>query len=147
MIYLPASDKHPTEALVEDVVLTGNSGKILVMDDEEMIRNVAAEMARHMGYLPISCDCGDKAVSLYRDAIASGEKFHAVIMDLTIPGGMGGQEALRHLIALDPHVRAIASSGYSDCHDSGEFRKHGFRGVLPKPYTIREFHRALHDVL
>ncbi|MDD2337751.1 MAG: response regulator [Geobacteraceae bacterium] len=117
------------------------------MDDEEINRNVAAEMARHMGYQPIPCYCGDKAVSLYRGALESGEKFHAVIMDLTIPGGMGGQEALQHLIALDPQVRAIASSGYSDCHSSSEFLLHGFRGVLPKPYTIREFHRALHNVL
>ncbi|RQW85489.1 MAG: response regulator [Geobacter sp.] len=147
MIYLPASDKNPTEALVEDVVLTGNSGKILVMDDNEMIRNVATEMARHMGYQPVSCESGDKAVSLYRAALKSGETFHAVILDLTIPGGMGGQEALQHLIALDPGVRAIASSGYSDCRSIAEFREHGFRGVLPKPYTIRAFHRALYDVL
>lgn len=146
MIYLPASDKNLSETRVENVVLTGSSGKILVMDDEEMIRNVAAEMARHMGYQPVSCESGDKAVSLYREALESGETFHAVIMDLTIPGGMGGQEALQHLIALDPGVRAIASSGYSDCRSIAEFREHGFRGVLPKPYTIREFHRALHDV-
>lgn len=146
MIYLPASDKNLTEIMVENVVLTGNSGKILVMDDEEMIRNVAAEMAQHMGYQPVSCESGDKAVSLYQEALKSGETFHAVIMDLTIPGGMGGQEALQRLIALDPEVRAIASSGYSDCRSIAEFREHGFRGVLPKPYTIREFHRALHEV-
>jgi PAS domain S-box-containing protein len=147
IIYLPASDKNLTETAVEDVVLTGNSGKILVMDDEEMIRNVASEMARHMGYQPVACDSGDKAISLYEEALESGETFRAVIMDLTIPGGMGGQEALQHLIALDPEVRAIASSGYSDCHTSGDFRKHGFRGVLPKPYTIRDLHRALREVL
>lgn len=146
IIYLPASDKILTETRVDNAVLTGNSGKILVMDDEEMIRNVAAEMARHMGYQPVACESGDTAVSLYRDALESGETFHAVIMDLTIPGGMGGQEALRHLIALDPGVRAIASSGYSDCRSVAEFREQGFRGVLPKPYTIREFHRALHEV-
>ncbi|MHC1698665.1 MAG: ATP-binding protein [Geobacteraceae bacterium] len=146
MIYLPASDRNVAVSLVEDLVLTGKSGKILVMDDEEMIRNVAAEMARHMGYQTVSCESGDKAVALYRAALESGETFHAVIMDLTIPGGMGGQEALQHLIALDPGVRAIASSGYSDCRSIAEFREHGFRGVLPKPYSIREFHRALHEV-
>ena len=122
-----------TETVIEDEVLTGNKGKILVMDDEEMIRNVATEMARHMGYQPISCESGDKAISLYQDALKSGEIFSAVIMDLTIPGGMGGQEALQHLIALDPQVRAIASSGYSDCHTSGEYRKHGFRGSCQNP--------------
>jgi PAS domain S-box-containing protein len=146
-IYLPALDACLAEALVEEVALTGNSGKILVMDDEEMVRNVAVDMARHMGYQPVSCDSGDKAVSLYRDALKSGASFRAVLMDLTIPGGMGGEEALRHIIALDPKVRAIASSGYSDCQAIGDFRKHGFQGVLPKPYTIREFHQALHDVL
>jgi PAS domain S-box-containing protein len=146
-IYLPALDACLAEALVEEVALTGNSGKILVMDDEEMVRNVAVDMARHMGYQPVSCDSGDKAVSLYRDALQSGASFRAVLMDLTIPGGMGGEEALRHIIALDPKVRAIASSGYSDCQAIGDFRKHGFQGVLPKPYTIREFHQALHDVL
>jgi PAS domain S-box-containing protein len=146
-IYLPALDACLMEALVEEVALTGNSGKILVMDDEEMVRNVAVDMARHMGYHPVSCDSGDKAVSLYRDALQSGDSFRAVLMDLTIPGGMGGEEALQHIITLDPKVRAIASSGYSDCQAIGDFRKHGFRGVLPKPYTIREFHQALHDVL
>jgi CheY-like chemotaxis protein len=100
-----------------------------------------------MGYQPVTCNNGDEAVSLYRDALHSGKSFLAVIMDLTVPGGMGGKEALRHIIALDPKVRAIASSGYSDCQAIGEFRKYGFRGVLPKPYTIREFHRALHEVL
>jgi len=147
LIYLPASDNQPVEAAVVEEFFSGGSGKILVMDDEEMIRNAAVEMAHHMGYQPNSCENGEKAVDLYRDAMETGEMYRAVIMDLTVPGGMGGKEALQQLLALDPEVKAIASSGYSDSQSMGEYRKHGFRGVLPKPYSIRELHRVLHEVL
>jgi PAS domain S-box-containing protein len=146
LVYLPASDTQPIEAVIEDEELTDGRGKVLVMDDEEMIRNVAAEMLRHMGYQPVSCAGGDEAVSLYREAMESGEPFHAVLMDLTIPGGMGGEEAIRNLLCIDPDVRALVSSGYSDSQTLSAYREHGFRGVVPKPYTIRRLHRALHEV-
>jgi len=144
LIYLPAADTRPGKAAIEERETAGGSGKILVMDDEEMIRNVAAEMLRHMGYQAVSCACGDEAVSLYRQALETGEPFRAVIMDLTIPGGMGGREALGHLLRIDPGVTALVSSGYSDGTVMGRYREHGFRGVLPKPYTIRRLQQALH---
>jgi len=147
LVYLPASDRLPMEAVIEDEKLTDGRGRVLVMDDEEMIRNVAVEMLRHMGYQAVSCANGDEAVSLYREAMESGKPFHAVLMDLTIPGGMGGEEAVRNLLGIDPDVRALVSSGYSDCQTIDEYRDHGFRGVVAKPYTIRELHRALRETV
>lgn len=146
MIYLPASDNPALQDEPEAEIITGGSGKVLVMDDEEMIRNVAAEMLRHLGYHPVSCAGGNQAVALYREAMESGEPFHSVLMDLTIPGGMGGKEAVRKLIEIDPHVRALVSSGYAEGHTLGEYRKHGFRGLLPKPYTLQQLHRALAEL-
>lgn len=147
LVYLPASDRLPMEAIIEDEKFTDGRGRVLVMDDEEMIRNVAVEMLRHMGYQAVSCANGDEAVSLYREAMESGKPFHAVLMDLTIPGGMGGEEAVRYLLGIDPDVRALVSSGYSDCQTIDEYRDHGFWGVVAKPYTIRELHRALRETL
>lgn len=147
LIYLPASSNTPSEVMLEKKIMTCGSGKILVMDDDEMIRKVSCEMLLHMGYQPVSCDCGEKAISHYREAMKAGEPFHAVIMDLTIPGGMGGKETLRHFLDMDPEVRAIVSSGYSECHSLGEFQETGFRGVLAKPYSIREMQRVIHETI
>lgn len=145
VFYLPATERQPVEDSAEEWELAGNKGRVLIVDDEEMIRNVAAEMLRHMGYEAVTCDDGREAVDIYREAMENRRPFKAVLMDLTIPGGMGGMEAVRHLLAIDPDVRALVSSGYSNCQTIGEYRKHGFRGVITKPYTIRELHRALRE--
>jgi PAS domain S-box-containing protein len=147
MVYLPASSNSPCGVMLEEKVMTSANGKILVMDDDEMIRKVSSEMLLHMGYQAVSCDCGEEAITHYREAMTSGEPFHAVIMDLTIPGGMGGKEALRHFLDMDPEVKAIVSSGYSECHTLGEFQENGFRGVLAKPYSIQEMQRVIQETI
>ena len=117
------------------------------MDDEPIVREVAGEMLRMLGYEVDAAQNGAEAVELYRQAFASRKAYCAVIMDLTIPGGMGGSEALARIRELDPGVRAIVSSGYSNDPIMSDFAAFGFKGVIIKPYTIASFSRVLQEVL
>jgi PAS domain S-box-containing protein len=146
-LYLPASKNPVPEKHKEAPANYKGSGKILVMDDEEPVRNLACTMLKHFGYEPLPCKDGAEAVIRYNQAKRKGEPFAAVIMDLTIPGGMGGREALQQIRAGDPSVRAIVSSGYSNDPVMAKYREFGFRGVVEKPYTIDELGRVLHDVV
>jgi CheY-like chemotaxis protein len=125
---------------------TGN-GKILIMDDEEIIREVAGEMLKHFGYEVEFAKDGAEALEKYANAMKSGTSFDAVIMDLTIPGGMGGKEAVKKLIEIDPDVKAIVSSGYSSDPVITNFRQHGFAGIITKPYQVSELNEQVKNVL
>ncbi|NVN92214.1 MAG: PAS domain S-box protein [Desulfuromonadales bacterium] len=118
-------------------------GIILVMDDEEMIRKMTAEMLEHLGYQAMICENGSEAVAQHKAAWESGTPFSAVIMDLTIPGGMGGKEAAQHILALDPKAHLIVSSGYSDDPVMSDFATHGFSGAIAKPYKMPAFRQLL----
>jgi len=146
-IYIPASEK---KALIrkdaEKSHMPGN-GKILVMDDEIDIRESIGEVLTLLGYEISLAGNGIKAIELYTKARESGNPFDAVIMDLTISGGMGGKETIKKLFEIDPHVRAIVSSGYSNDPIMSEFKKYGFRDVIVKPYKIEELSRVLHRVV
>jgi PAS domain S-box-containing protein len=131
----------------EAVRPVGGEGKILLMDDEESIRNLASEMLSLLGYEVVLAKDGGEAVELYSLAKASTRPFSAVIMDLTVPGGMGGKETLQRLQALDPDVKAIVSSGYSNDPVMAEYEKHGFKGVIVKPFGIKEVGEALKRVI
>jgi len=125
---------------------TGN-GKILIMDDEEIIREVAGEMLKHFGYEVEFAKDGAEALEKYANAMKSGTSFDAVIMDLTIPGGIGGKEAVKKLIEIDPDVKAIVSSGYSSDPVMTNFRQHGFAGIITKPYQVSELSEQVKNVL
>ena len=117
----------------EDESVTG-TGKVLIMDDEELVRDSLGQMLINIGYaVEYACD-GQEAVDIYKNAMASDHRFDAVIMDLTIPGGMGGKEAVRELIKIDPNVKAIVSSGYSNDPIMSNYTDYGFSAVLAKPY-------------
>lgn len=146
-IYLPASsEKKLTHAKEKESLLIGR-GKILLMDDEEMILETSGAMLQRLGYEVEFAKDGHEAVELYKVAQSSGKPFNAVILDLTIPGSMGGKETILRLKAIDPNVKSIVSSGYA--HDSAmsDCEKYGFQGVLPKPYRMRELGEAMHDLL
>ena len=136
-IYLPASNGFPP---VTPVGLAASpapgSGRILVMDDERPILNLLVKMLQKLGYEVIPAVDGAEAVRLYAEAQARGQAIDAVILDLTVPGGVGGEQALKQLAALDPAVKAIVSSGYSNDPVMASYREFGFQAVVPKPYGL-----------
>jgi two-component system cell cycle sensor histidine kinase/response regulator CckA len=144
-IYLPASPKGFSVKEKEDRLITGH-GKILLMDDEETVRMVTGKMLRHLGYEVEFAKDGEEAIRLYKSAKKSGRPFDAVIMDLTVPGGMGGKEAIIKLNKIEPSVKAIVASGYFNDPVMAEFNKYGFCGVVSKPFTIVELSQALHRI-
>ena len=146
-IYLPASDKPASQPPDEEKRLFIGKGKILVMDDEEFIRDLALQMLSKIGYEVSVANDGHEAIEMYRQAQKLGEPFDTVIMDLTIPGGMGGKEAIQKLKKLDPNVKALVSSGYSNDPIMSNFRDYGFEGVVKKPYRIQDMSDALRSVI
>jgi PAS domain S-box-containing protein len=122
-------------------------GRILLMDDEEMIRVVASELLRLLGYEVTCAADGAEAIELYTRALDKKEPFSVVIMDLTVPGGMGGKTAIEKLREIDPNVRAIVSSGYSTDPVMSDYRRYGFQGIVPKPYNAKDLYAALEEVL
>lgn len=129
-----------------DGILFG-TGKVLVMDDEEIIRSTAQQMLIRLGYEVVLAADGAQAIERYHEARASGRPIDVLILDLTVPGGMGGEEAMRTLIETAPGVKAVVSSGYSDDPVLGDFRSFGFSGVISKPYDLKELSRVMHRVL
>ena len=122
-------------------------GRILVMDDEAMIRELTGNMLRHLGYEADFAEAGHEAVSKYQAALKRSTPYDAVILDLTIKGGMGGQEAIERLMEIDPAVKAIVSSGYSDNPVIANYQDFGFREVVAKPYEMVEFSEKLFRVV
>jgi CheY-like chemotaxis protein len=123
------------------------AGKILLMDDEEDIRQTTGDVLKRIGYTVEFAADGSRAIDLYQEAREAGIPFDAVIMDLIVPGGMGGNEALGRLLAIDPNVRAILSSGHVNHPIVAEYKKHGFSGVVTKPYRIQDLGETLHAVI
>ena len=151
-IYLPSVGSGEAlsqieETLSEEISSPSFSGRVLVMDDEENIREVAGEMLNYLGYEAEFAIDGAEAVQLYKERLDSAEPYSAVLMDLTVPGGMGGKEAMEILRGLDGDVRGIASSGYSNDPIMADYSTFGFRGIISKPYQVEELKRVLQQVL
>jgi Signal transduction histidine kinase len=148
IIFLPAAQTRTGfEALKADRSVQKGRGSILFMDDEEIIRNVAREMFRGMGYAVTFAKNGREAIDAYRESISKNRPFDAVVLDLTIPGAMGGKEAVGELLTVNAQVKAIASSGYSDDPVMIDPRAFGFSDKLPKPYTQTDLEAVLHRIL
>lgn len=125
----------------------GGRWKILVMDDEDLLITFTARMLRRIGFEVEIASHGAEAVELYRHARESGRPFDAVILDLTIHGGIGGEEALKKLHEIDSEVKAIASSGYSNDPVISGFIEYGFHGAIVKPYRIDEMSEVVSRVI
>ncbi|MGB5984292.1 MAG: ATP-binding protein, partial [Desulfobacterales bacterium] len=146
-LLLPAAGKTYAPASKKFEGLIRGQGRILVMDDEDFIQEVASAMLKTLGYEVALAADGQTAVALYQKAQENGTAFDAVILDLTVPGGMGGKQTLSKLRDLDPKVKAIVSSGYSNDPVMANYAGYGFRGVVKKPYLIEEMSQVLHGVL
>jgi PAS domain S-box-containing protein len=150
-IYLPSAngkspDQRTADTLEQEIPIFGE-GRILVMDDEAMIRKLAGELLSYLGYDVDFAQDGAEAIKRYKQEMDSKKPFDAVILDLTVKGGMGGKEAIEKLSKIDPNVVAIVSSGY--CNDPGitDFSQYGFSGVVTKPYTMSELGEKLNQVV
>ncbi len=147
-IYLPASKQSaPLITRIEEKVVLSGTGRILLMDDETSLRESLAEVLSGLGYCVTPARDGAEAIDLYRKAFDAGRPFDVVILDLTVPGGMGGKETIEKLRALNPYVKAIVSSGYSDDPVMAQYQEHGFVGVVTKPYPISTLSDLLRRIL
>lgn len=146
-IYLPASEAKSEPEEKERISLLKGTGKILLVDDEEMVRRSAAKLLERLGYRVEIAKDGTEGIQAYKSAMEEKKPFDAVLMDLTIPGGMGGKEAVKRLMELDPEAKIIVSSGYSDDPIMSHFEAYGFCGVIAKPYHIEGLGELLRKVL
>lgn len=149
--YLPASEEiiatpeSLTPPTTEKLML--GKGRILVMDDEKMVIKITGHILNRLGYDASFSKDGAQAVEMYKKAMESGNPFDAVILDLTVRGGMGGKEAIKKLIEIDSKIKAIVSSGYSNSPVMTSYKDYGFIGVIAKPYNINELSKKLNEIL
>jgi CheY-like chemotaxis protein len=147
-IYLPASYQGPAapKPSVITCMQTGTE-RVLVMDDDEAVRHLLDTVLTNLGYHVQTARDGAEAIAAYEEAKIAGKRFDAVLLDLTVSGGMGGTEAAAKLKEIDPSARLIVSSGYSDSPVMSEYAKYGFEAVIPKPSTAAEIRAAFQKVL
>jgi len=142
-LFIPAAgEKEPEQAPPCAIPLKGE-GRILVMDDEEVLRDVASSILQSIGYTTRTAKDGEETIACYEAAMNADEPFDAVIMDLTVPGGMGGKEAITKLLQIDPRAKVIVSSGYSNDDGIANYNAYGFSGVVPKPYNRKQLGEAI----
>ncbi len=122
-------------------------GKVLIMDDDEIIRKMLKNMLNLAGYEVESSADGAEALEKYKKAMDARDTFNAVIMDLTVPGGMGGKEAITKLLEIDPAASVIVSSGYATDPIMSEYKKYGFSAVIAKPYSIRQLQETINGLI
>jgi PAS domain S-box-containing protein len=146
-IYLPASEAAPPAFEPVNRTIDSRKAKILVMDDDDMIREVACEMLQKYGHVVEPARDGAEAVRMVRSAKEFGRAYDVVVLDLTVPGGMGAEESVKRLAEIDPFLKLFVSSGYSDAPAMIDYKKYGFAGSVAKPYKYDDFARAIAEVL
>ena len=147
VLQLPAVIAAPVQEARPEPVAAPRTGRILFMDDEDIVRRVADEMLRLLNHEVEFAERGEAAIEKYTAARAAGKPFDVVILDLTIRGGMGGAETMRKLLEIDPGVKAVVTSGYSDDAVIASYREHGFRAFLKKPFHFEGLKRTVDALL
>lgn len=146
-ILLPATNKTAVRNIETDEIPKTANGKILIMDDEPIILTVTKELLNHLGYSVETATNGETAIEIYKKALQENQRFDVLILDLTIPAGMGGKETIKKLLEIDPHIKALVSSGYSNDPIMADYQHYGFKGVITKPYNARELSNSLQQLL
>ncbi len=146
-VYLPASEKQKSEKSNKKDSIKPLNGKVLLMDDEEVIREVGTEILKSFGLKVKTAKDGQEAIQIFQDALQKNDRFDLVILDLTVPGGKGGKETIKDLHKMDEKIKAIVSSGYSNDPILSNYKVHGFSGFVSKPYRMEEMYTAVKNVL
>ncbi len=143
---IPAQPERALPAAAAATADVSAQGRVLVMDDQDLVRGMVERMLHNLGFTTRGAANGEQALELFRAAREDGAPFQLVILDLTVVGGMGGKETLAALRSLDPSVKVIVSSGYSDDPVLSAYREHGASGILPKPYRLQDLKSVLSEV-
>jgi signal transduction histidine kinase/ActR/RegA family two-component response regulator len=146
-VYLPATDRQPEDREETRVTALDCTGRVLLMEDDTVIARSVVEGLKMLGFDAMSAKNGNEAINLFQNARESNDPFDVIILDLTIPGGMGGKETIKILLEIDPEVKAIVASGYSNDPVMSKFRDYGFNGVIPKPYMIEDLADSLRKII
>ncbi len=147
-LYLPASPtRHAVAEPDGELPIARGTGRILMMDDDATLHDVVGSALEMFGYKVVFTQDGHETLATYRQAREVGDPFDAVILDLTIPGGMGGRKTMSELLAIDPQVKAIVASGYATDPILVNFRHYGFCAGIAKPYRAQQLHQVLCEVI
>ncbi len=147
IIELPATNETLIQTAEDDFPIENKKLSILFMDDEEIILKLVDRIAKKLGHDLVSASCGEELIDIYKNSLNMGKHYDVVIMDLTVPGKMGGEEAVRVLRKIDPNLKAIVTSGYSNHPILSDYKNYGFNGVITKPFMIQEFIETLNRVI
>ena len=146
-IYLPASSKQVKKSKPVKSESIAYRGKILLMDDEPKIRTVVAKMLTTLGNKVTVASDGAEAIELYKKAFNSNKPYDMIILDLTVPGGVGGKKAINKILKIDPDAKAIVSSGYSNDHVVSNFQEYGFKGNICKPFKLESLKNTINTIM
>ncbi len=144
-IYLAASSKNkqPVARKEVELIKEEGKGKILVMDDEEIVRTTTQKMLSMLGFEVALAKDGEEAINTYKQRMHTASSIDVIILDLTIPGGMGGIETIEKLLQIDPQVRVIVSSGYTEDPVMANYKKYGFSSMINKPFDMKELNEVI----
>ncbi len=147
LVYLPAVPEGTFLSKTKSGKSAARGRRILVMDDEEDVLHATGIVLKYLGYEVEYAKDGSEAIALYQAMQEKGQPFSAVVLDLNVPEGMGGREAIKKLLAIDPDVKAIISCGYSDESMASEFRNYGFTGAVAVPFDLEIMKKLLNNML
>jgi len=146
-VYLPATHREVESEITMTLDIVQGQGRVLVLDDESLLRELFGQFLFRFGFEVVLTTSGEEAVEKFREAQEQGRPFSLVVLDLTIRGGMGGKDTLQELQKIDPRVKAIVTSGYSNDPVMSQYQKYGFKGMLTKPFNFDELNIIIRQVL
>ncbi len=148
IIYLPVSEKKLVQKQDKKSLFPeGKAVTVIIMDDEKPVRDIALLMLKKLGHEALEAEDGEQLIETYRKRQMSGKPIDIILMDLTVPGAMGGKEAMQQILALAPDARAIVSSGYSNDPVMADYKEYGFKAAVTKPFLLEDLQYAIADVM